>query len=112
MDTKKEEEYAQKISLALSHVFNPDAPFFIDPKELKEGNNLTHFAHALSNMVPTKFLNDLTGSTKSLLETNHIANIFCFQYGEGVTREEKVSEEETSPKENKVTPVEEEVSAK
>jgi hypothetical protein len=59
---------------------NSESDFHIDQEELQEGENLTHFFHALANMMPNHIYNNVTGDYKNNLEFNHIANQLVFQY--------------------------------
>lgn len=77
---KKADEYAFKIIKAITEVFNEDSDFYIDKSKLEEGENLTHFSHALSNVAPAYVYRLLTGDEVNGLEFNHIANRLCFQY--------------------------------
>jgi hypothetical protein len=76
----KRVEYVDKINAALLSLFDEDSDNFIGHEELNEGDNLTHFMHALANMVPANFYNGITGKNVNILEFNHIANQLCFQY--------------------------------
>jgi len=79
--TEKQFVYANMIQRHLEQMFNDeDCQFFISAKELEEGNNLTHFMHALANLVPTSMYNELAGEENNQLEFNHLANTLCFQY--------------------------------
>ncbi len=73
-------QYAGVITAAISSMFEEDSEWVIDKKELMEGDNLTHFMHALANLAPTYLFNNLTGDDKNILEFNHIANHLCFKY--------------------------------
>jgi len=77
---KKEHEYTGKISTALGAIFDEDSEVHISEEELKEGDNLVRFIHALANLAPTMLFNEVTGSNKNILEFNHEANKLCFQY--------------------------------
>ena len=77
---KKYLEYSAKITLAIIDMFNEESENHIDMKELKEGNNLTEFLHALANVAPNHLFNTITGSSKNHLEFNHVANKLCFQF--------------------------------
>jgi hypothetical protein len=77
---KKELEYAILIQSAISDVFEEDSDNYIDTEELEEGDNLTHFFHALANIVPTNIYNRITGNEDNQLKFNHTANLLCFQY--------------------------------
>jgi hypothetical protein len=57
-----------------------DSENYIDPKELQEGDNLTHYIHALANLSPSVVYEQITGEKVNGLEFNHIANRLCFQY--------------------------------
>lgn len=80
---EKQEKYLQYTAMltgAIGSMFEEDGEFCIDQEELMQGPNLTHFVHALANLVPTHFYNTFTGENKNNLEFNHIANQLCFQY--------------------------------
>jgi len=81
---EKQIEYATMLSGKVAEIFNKDSEFHIDQKELMEGNNLTHFIHALANIMPTHFYNKITGEDKNSLEFNHVANQLVFQYSNKV----------------------------
>lgn len=72
--------YAAQISGVISTLFDEEGDYYIDMEDLQEGDNTTHFFHALANMVPTLFFNRLTGEDKNTLEFNHLANQLVFQY--------------------------------
>ena len=74
-------EYAAMISGSIGDMFQEDSNYHIDREELTEGDNLTHFFHALANIMPTHIFNNITGDDKNQLEFNHVANDLCFQYG-------------------------------
>jgi len=74
---EKHDEYAATIMAKIGELIDNDE---IDIKELQEDDNLTHFFHALSNVVPCYLYNKITGSNENLLTFNHISNQLCFQY--------------------------------
>ena len=79
--TKKQDEYASKILGKLSELLNDDSSdFFIDQKELLDGDNMTHLIHAVSNLAPTYFYSEMTGNKVNMLDFNHIANKLVIQY--------------------------------
>lgn len=78
---KKEIMYAVQINQKLLELFSEDSDINIDPKELKDDENLICFIHALANLVPNRMYNQLTGDKKDMLEFNHLANYLCFEYG-------------------------------
>ena len=80
--TEKHLQYAAMLSGKISELLDEDSEsdFHIDHKELQEGDNLTHFFHALANIMPTHLFNKITGDDKNNLEFNHIANQLVFQY--------------------------------
>ena len=80
--TEKHLQYAAMLSWKIVELFDEDSEsdFHIDHKELQEGDNLTHFFHALANIMPTHLFNKITGDDKNNLEFNHIANQLVFQY--------------------------------
>lgn len=73
-------EYAEKIIQAIGGLFEENSEFFINQQELLEEDNLTHFFHALGNMVPANLYSQITGEEINILDFNHIANKLCFQY--------------------------------
>lgn len=73
-------EYAEKIIQSLGGLFDEKSDFFINQEELLEGDNLTHFFHAIGNMVPANIYSQITEEDINILEFNHIANKLCFQY--------------------------------
>lgn len=79
--SKKTEEYTTKIIGKLAELFEEESnDFFIDQKELSEGDNMTHFIHALANLAPTFFYAEMTGNTINMLDFNHVANKLVVQY--------------------------------
>jgi hypothetical protein len=80
METEKYLEYAVILNEKIAELFDKESDLQIDQKELMKGDNLTHFFHALANIVPTRFYNALTNDDKNNLEFNHLANHLCFQY--------------------------------
>lgn len=80
--SEKHLQYAAMLSGKIAELFDEDSEsdFHIDKQELQEGENLTHFFHALANMMPTHIFNKITGDDKNYLEFNHIANQLVFQY--------------------------------
>ena len=78
--TKKHLQYAAMLGEKIAELFDEESESHIDQEELFEGDNLTHFFHALANLMPTFFFNELTGDSKTNLEFNHIANQLVFQY--------------------------------
>jgi hypothetical protein len=79
-EKEKTIEYAEKIIQALGVLFEENSDYFISQEELLEGDNLTHFFHALGNMVPANLYSQTTGEDINILDFNHIANKLCFQY--------------------------------
>lgn len=79
---KKAQEYATKLVGMISEILdeNSESVFKIDSKEFEEGDNLTHFIHALTNIMPTYIYGYFTKEDVSLLDFNHIANHLVFQY--------------------------------
>ena len=71
--------YAALILDAISEV--------IENNDLKEDfedeneENLTEFLHAMANIVPTNFYNQVADEKLSNLDFNHVANKLCFQFG-------------------------------
>ena len=77
----KEQEYAVKILAQIQEMFdNEDCENHISKNELLDGDNLTHFMHAVSNIAPARIGNALTGKNNDLIESNHIANRLLFNY--------------------------------
>jgi hypothetical protein len=79
-EKEKTVEYAEKIIQALGNLFEENSDYFISQEELLEGDNLTHFFHALGNMVPANLYSQITEEDINILDFNHIANKLCFQY--------------------------------
>ena len=74
-------QYAIQISGTIGEMLSEeDHNYHIDPKELQDGDNMTHFIHALTTVVPARMYNHFTNDTKNHLEFNHLANQLCFQY--------------------------------
>jgi hypothetical protein len=88
--TKEQEKVAQfavRIVGAINEMIKDEEhPFYTSQEEMNEGNNLTHFFHALANVAPTKLMNGITGSDHTFIEFNHVANSLCFQYGKLVEK--------------------------
>lgn len=78
--TEKQLQYAAMLSGKIAEIFDKESEYHIDQEELQEGNNLTHFFHALANIMPNHLYNKITGDDKNNLEFNHIANQLVFQY--------------------------------
>lgn len=78
--TEKHLQYAAMLSGKIAEIFDEESEYHINQEELQEGDNLTHFFHALANIMPTHLFNKITGDDKNNLEFNHIANQLVFQY--------------------------------
>ena len=78
--TEKHLQYAAMLSGKIAEIFDEDSEYHIDQKELQDSDNLTHFFHALANIMPNHLFNKITGDDKNNLEFNHIANQLVFQY--------------------------------
>jgi hypothetical protein len=78
--TEKQLQYAAMLSGKIAEIFDEESEYHIDQQELQEGDNLTHFFHALANVMPNHLYNKITGDDKNNLEFNHIANQLVFQY--------------------------------
>ena len=81
-DQKKADDYALKIATVIGRLFeDEDEDYYIDLNELEEDDNLTHFMHAIGNVVPhfiyRKFTNDVLDSH---LHFNQLMNRICVQY--------------------------------
>jgi hypothetical protein len=71
--------FAIKLIGAIGDVLsNEDNEFYIDPEEMEK--HATDFCHALMNIMPSHIVAELSGDSKNLLESNHLANRLCFQY--------------------------------
>jgi hypothetical protein len=79
-------EYSAILTSKIGELFNEDfeSDFHIDTEELEEGDNLTHFFHALANVMPNHIFNKITGDNKNNLEFNHLSNQLIFQYSKKV----------------------------
>jgi len=75
-------EYAAKITSALGEVLTDElSENYINPEELNEDDNATHFIHALANVAPHSIYQEITGDkSNDNLGFNHIANRLCVQY--------------------------------
>lgn len=76
-------EYAMKISTLLVEMFNnEECKSYIGYDELLEGDNFTHFIHALSNVVPCIFVSKFAPEmgVSNHLQMNHLANRLCFNF--------------------------------
>ena len=78
--SEKHLQYAAMLSGKIAEIFDEESEYHIDQEELQEGDNLTHFFHALANIMPNYLFNKITGDDKNNLEFNHIANQLVFQY--------------------------------
>jgi hypothetical protein len=76
--SEKTIQYAAILLAKVGEVMEEDGE--ISGEELGDGDNLTHFFHALANIMPTHVFNSITGDSKNNLEFNHIANQLVFQY--------------------------------
>lgn len=76
----KADEYTIKFLDQIQKMFDPESENHISLDELEEGENLKHFLHAISNVVPTYMYGKLTSHETSLLDYNHIANKMCFEF--------------------------------
>jgi hypothetical protein len=79
MSKNKTEEYTIALISAVSEVFNEENDHHINQEDLSNEDNLTDFFHALANVMPTYFHNQLTGSESHAIEFNHIANSLIYQ---------------------------------
>ena len=80
---KKEEKwihYASLLTAQIGSMFDEDSEYHISEEELGEDNNLTHFIHALTNVMPNHFYNSTTDSNLNSLDFNHISNKLVFQF--------------------------------
>ena len=81
---KKVAHYATILTGKLQELFDGDfeSDWHISKDEFddEEGNNLTHFFHALATVMPCHMFNNITGNDKNHLEFNHLANQLVFQY--------------------------------
>ncbi len=77
---KKEEEYAIKIMAQVQEMFDENCENHIDINEIAEGDNATHYAHALANIAPAMVIGKLTGQEFDALGFNHMANRLAAQY--------------------------------
>ena len=72
---------AQLASAILDAINNEDSEFYIGgSEELKEGNNMTSFSHALINMAPLFVFQYLTDYKGDLLDFNCTANRLNYQF--------------------------------
>lgn len=86
MENKKATQYSVVILSKLGEIFEEDETIL---EEMGEGTNATDFIHALANIVPVHFYNQLTNEGLQMLEFNHLANRLCFQNASSVTKKQK-----------------------
>lgn len=81
-NTEIDLKYAMILKAKIAELFdeNNESDLHIDVKEFEKDDNVTHFIHALANVMPCSIYNKLTGDKKNMLDFNHIANHLCFQY--------------------------------
>lgn len=84
--TEKYLEYAVKIQGAIAEMFNEESEtdYKISLDELNQDDNLTHFFHALANIVPCNMYGRMTNNEVNTLDFNHIANQLCFQFSKKI----------------------------
>ncbi len=82
----KSTEYAVTIMAKIGELFDEDSDsdYKINVNELEDEENMTHFLHALCNIMPTHIYNKFTGDDKNMLAFNYIANQLVFQYSKKV----------------------------
>ena len=81
-------EHIRKI-IEISQLFNEECDNHIELSELEEGDNATHFAHALCNLAPTMIMMEFKTGIENTLELNHLANGLIFQYNKKNREESK-----------------------
>jgi len=81
-------QYTALLLTKIGELFEEDENLM---QELSEGTNATEFIHALGNMVPTHFYNQLTSENLQILEFNHLANRLVFQNANSITEEKQPS---------------------
>lgn len=79
-DQKKIDQYTMRLAQQVSDIFKDESDNHIDFKELKEGDNMTLFFHALTNVVPAFVWNKFSDAPTDILGMNHNANRMIFQY--------------------------------
>lgn len=80
---KKQQEYATKLTTAISRCFSNNEEFediHIDIKDFENDENTTIFSHVLLNSVPTLMFNRLTGVDVDILDMHAVAEKLAFQY--------------------------------
>ncbi|PHR23602.1 MAG: hypothetical protein COA36_16860 [Desulfotalea sp.] len=79
---KKEDEFTIKIMSQIAQMFNEDSDCEnqISTEDLEK--HLTEFTHAMANLAPAMYYNQMTGANVDSLEFNHIANRLCFQFNQ------------------------------
>lgn len=75
-------QYSIAINTVLQLLFEEDSDYAIDLEEFEEGENMTHFLHALANVTPFDFYRQVTGNDTDILGFNHIANRLVYQYSD------------------------------
>lgn len=76
----KQDEYAIKIMAQLQGMFDENCENHIDINDLAEGDNATHFTHALATIAPAMIIGKLMNQDFDALGFNHMANRLCAQY--------------------------------
>jgi hypothetical protein len=77
----KHTEYAGKIALHLSEIFNEGNPNHISQDELMDIENLKQFMFALTTLVPNTMYNVICAVDYDVLHFNHLCNALIFEYG-------------------------------
>ena len=86
--TEKYEEYAVKILLQISEMFDEDCENYIDLEELMENDNANHFTHALATLAPLMMIKKLTQEDFDALGFNHMVNRLAAQFTNFTKKEE------------------------
>jgi len=89
----KEHQYASLISAKILELFDSEKEGAIPDEDFNDNQNVTHFMHALANLVPTYMYFQITGDHKTGIDFNHLANKLVFQYSKLVEEPPKEEEE-------------------
>jgi len=73
-------EYAGKIALHLSAIFDEKNPNYISQDELMDVENLKQFMFALTTLVPVTMYNAVCEVEYDSLHFNHMCNTLIFEY--------------------------------
>jgi len=95
MDITKEHVYAALIAAKVLELFDSEKGGSIPDEDFETNENVSHFIHALANLVPSYIYAEITGDAKNLIEFNHLANKLVFQYSKLIEKPMVKAEDES-----------------